>query len=60
MASSAISRPFDEGVNSVKVRADAPNPFIEGSVEFRNFELGRSFALQRMKGSQLYPLQKPA
>lgn len=50
-SSSARTTPFDQGVHSVRLRDDTPNPFAKGSVEFGNFELGRSYALRNKRTS---------
>ena len=57
---SATATPFDEGKRSVKLGLRSDNPHTEGSVEFRNFELGRQFGLRHLAAVDRFRMTGPA
>ena len=57
---SATATPFDEGKRSVKLGLQSDNPHVEGSVESRNYELGRQFGLRHLAAGDRFRLTGPA
>ena len=57
---SATATPFDEGKRSVKLGLRSANPHAEGSVENRNFELGRQFGLRHLAAGDRFRMTGPA
>lgn len=52
--------PFDQGTRAAKIRPAAANPHPEGSVEYRNFELGRQFGLRYVSDGDRFRAAGPA
>ena len=57
---SATATPFDEGKRSVKLGLKSDNPHVEGSVESRNYELGRQFGMRHLAAGDRFRLTGPA
>ena len=55
----ATATPFDEGKRAVKLGPGSKNPHAEGSVENRNFELGRQFGLRHLADGDRFRLAGP-
>ena len=58
--SSANATPFDEGKRAAKLGAAADNPHADGSVEHRNYELGRQFGLRHLSAGDTFRARGPA
>ena len=57
---SATATPFDEGKRAVKLGLGIENPHAEGSVEYRNYELGRQFGLRHLASGDRFRHAGPA
>ena len=57
---SATATPFDEGKRAAKLGLLSKNPHAEGSVESRNFELGRQFGLRHLAAGDRFRMAGPA
>ena len=48
-ASSTTRTPFDEGKKSAQFEPGIRNPHTEGSIEYRNYELGRQYGIRNLR-----------